>query len=128
MSEEKDESQWYQDSKELGKTFFDRWSILSGGTFTLLIPFIQSLDGNIKYPVLLVVIESILLVALLTSSLHSWIASEISYYNSLTETDEKDEKMQKFYVVAQRINHRVAIFSYPIAVVLLLIFINSNIF
>lgn len=120
-----EDSKWYEDSKELGKSFFSSWSILSAGTFTLLIPFIQSLQGNIKSKLILLILEILLLVSLITSSLHPFIASQISLYNAFPNLRTKS---YKFYVIYQRINHILSITSYLIAIILLLIFVNINLF
>ncbi len=117
-----EQNEWLKESYELGKKFFYSWSILSAGTFTLLIPFIQSLQGNIKYKFLLFLIEILLLTSLLSSSIHPWVASKIAYKNAFPE-----EERTNFYITFQKINHIGAIWSYVAAVILIIIFLNINI-
>jgi hypothetical protein len=113
---------YFKQSQESGQSFFARWSILSGGTLTLLIAFLESLNGNITHILLLRFIEIFLIISLITSSLHSWLVSRIAFYNS----SQSNRTRHVIYSKLQTVNHRVAIIFYIIAIVLLFIFINAN--
>lgn len=126
--EKGEESQSWKDSKEWGKTFFGHWSILSGGTITLLIPFVQSLNKNIIYQNLLILVEVLLVISLITSALSIWLASRISFYNAFPPENKSEKFRRDCFVYCQRTFSPLSILSYLIGIILLIFFINSNIF
>ncbi|MBI4086070.1 MAG: hypothetical protein HY433_02420 [Candidatus Liptonbacteria bacterium] len=104
---------------DAGLKFFLHWSLLAGGTLTLMIPFVQSLKGVMVYRYLFIASEICLIISLISSSLVVFGASQISWSNATKAETKGIAKMQG-------INYKVAIVAYIAGIILAFFFINAN--
>ena len=102
------------------KDFFLHWSLLAGGTLTLLIPFVESLHGTVTDVYLFVLSGICLLISLLSSSLIVYTGAYISWNNATKTNSAKLIKVQRF-------SNPIAIVSYILGIILTFVFISLNI-
>lgn len=108
-------------------SFLSRWSILSGGTFSLLIPLIQSLNGNILLPKILKFGEIFLLISLISSLIGLYSIREcVKRYIYNYSSPNPDDKLYLIYHSLKEWTPLISLLSYIIGVILVVIFINFN--
>jgi len=139
MSSEDGRRLYEEDKRHKNDTemsFLGRWSILSGGTFSLLIPLLQSLGEDIIYKKLFV-IGGILLIASLISSLlgmfflkeyirdYNFFLYNVSFF-SFKKFNIAKEKVRTFFSIASEVVSTIAMISYIVGIIFIAIFINAN--
>ena len=102
------------------KDFFLHWSLLAGGTLTLMVPFVESLHTKVADGYLFILSGICLLIALISSSLIVYMGAYISWNNATKVISKKILKFQQF-------SNPIAIISYVIGIILAFIFISINI-
>lgn len=118
---------------QIKSKFFLHWSLLAGATFTLLIPLIQNMfDDNVEVKnILLIRAGIILLIAtLIFSSLRNLGYSKVMRHTLMTNL--KKDSVGLFERVSTKLVLRFleifAVLSYIVAIILITIFIDSNLF
>ena len=108
-------------------SFLSKWSILSGGTFSLLVPLIQSLKGNILLPKILIFGEIFLLISLISSLIGLFSIREcVKRYIYNYSSPNPDDKFYLIYYSFKEWTPLISLLSYIIGVILIVIFINFN--
>lgn len=108
-------------------SFLSKWSILSGGTFSLLVPLIQSLNDNILLPKILILGEIFLLVSLISSLIGLFSIREcVKRYIYSYSSPNPNDKLYLVYFYFKEWTPIVSLFSYIIGVILIVVFINFN--
>ncbi|HVU06683.1 MAG TPA: hypothetical protein VHE10_02755 [Candidatus Paceibacterota bacterium] len=108
--------------------FFNKWSVLSGGTFSLLIPLVQSLDRLIIFRYLLTIGAISVLISLLSSVLGLFSATEWIRRIDFSWPNFPTDRVFKFFRSLKNWSRIIALLAYIIGVVFIALFINKNIF
>lgn len=140
MSEDRrrlyEEDKRYQNETEM--SFLGRWSLLSGGTFSLLIPLLQSLGENISSSKFLIYGAILLIVSLISSLIGMFSLKEyIRDYNfflynirlfSFKKIDVEKEKIRHFFFILKEVSSVISMIAYIAGIIFVALFINSNLF
>ena len=119
-------------------SFLGRWSLLSGGTFSLLIPLLQSLGENISSSKFLIYGAILLIVSLISSLIGMFSLKEyIRDYNfflynirlfSFKKIDVEKEKIRHFFFILKEVSSVISMIAYIAGIIFVALFINSNLF
>ncbi len=120
-------------STELRYKFFFHWSLLAGATLTLIIPLLMEIlkKDSLLYHVANVKIAIVLLISSLCfSSLRNYLASIGIWITAMTNLQGGGVIPLKRILLSriQYVIEILSITSYLVALILLFVFINSNIF
>ncbi|KKP37801.1 MAG: hypothetical protein UR28_C0026G0007 [Candidatus Peregrinibacteria bacterium GW2011_GWF2_33_10] len=115
------------ESNQLREKFFFHWAILAAGTFSLLIPFVQSLE-NIVSPKLFIAVEILLILSIISSSLRNFFWAKTTWYwaeinAGITKNKKLKDKYHKFALSLEFFS----IIFYIVGIFLGLVFVNLNI-
>jgi hypothetical protein len=116
--------------------FLGRWSILSGGTFSLLIPLLQSLGKDAVFQKVFISGEILIIVSLISSLVglfavkeyireYSFIFYVIHIFSFQKILIDKDKIKPIFFRIKEWASI-IAMISYIIGVILIAVFINAN--
>lgn len=117
-----------QHSVKMREKFFHHWSLLAAGIFSLLIPFVQSLQ-HIENTNLFICIELTLASVVALSSLRNYIGS-ILMWHYVRENIGHTDKMAKRKILG-KLNQCIefcAIAGLIVSIALAIVFLNDNIF
>lgn len=113
-------------SRELGTKFFFHWALLATGIFSLLIPFIQGLK-RVIYPDLFIVISILLVISIVFSSITNFITAKVLWYIfEKNNGDDTNQKLLDFLSKNNKYIQFISIFSFVMAIIFILFFVNSN--
>lgn len=110
----------------LQEKFYFHFSILAGGTFTVLIPFVQHLSevknlGYVKFA------SFCLLLSVMASLLVNFFLIYVWRYAALFSKDEGYSKVAKVVILAKEVCLVIALISYPTALIFIYLFIWKNV-
>jgi len=116
--------------------FLGRWSLLSGGTFSLLIPLLQSLGKNADLPKVFLFGEIFIIGSLISSLIGLFATKEhirednfipyILYHVSFKKIKVEKKTVETLFFHIKEWASIIAMLTYIIGVVLITIFINTN--
>jgi hypothetical protein len=116
--------------------FLGRWSILSGGTFSLLIPLLQSLGKDTIFQKTFIYGEFLIIASLISSLVGLFAVKEhhrnysyifyIIYLFSFKKISIKRDKLEPLFLHIRECASLIAMISYIAGVILIALFINAN--
>ena len=121
---------------DMEMAFLRNWSILSGGTFSLLVPLLQSLGEDILSKEFLIIGGISLMVSLVSSLVGTFFLKEyirdfnfflynISFF-SFEKLSIKKDKVRTFFYIASEVASTLAMISYILGVIFVALFIKAN--
>jgi hypothetical protein len=113
-----------KESRDLRIKSLTHWAVLSGGTLTLLMPFVQTLDKPFVAIKILLIAVVFLIFALLVNSLGPFVTSTQRYNFFRYLSGDKDYNW--FWNPINHWIHPVGIFSYIFGVIATTVFIGLN--
>lgn len=122
----------YEENKrhryDMEMNFLSRWSILAGGTFSLLIPLLQSLRTSLVSKGTLITGGILLISSLICSLLGMFFLKEyVRNYNFLFKIFRiKESNMSTSFFIAKEIASIVAMITYILGVIFIALFIKAN--
>ncbi len=121
---------------DIEASFLGRWSILSGGTFSLLIPLLQSLGKNTILQKTFIYGEIFIIVSLFSSLIGLFAAKEdnrnysyifyIVYIFSFKKIQIDRDNIEPLFTHIKEWAALVAMIAYITGVILIALFINAN--
>jgi|GEM_PF-6794736 len=120
----------YEDSRTLALQqdlrFFIHWTLLSGGTLALLVPFLQSLNkAELKALLLLYEGEYFLLVSLVFAAISTFAVRKLGHERTKQRISESSRF--GFYTTIKEVLGRYAVISYIVGLLFIVLFVNLNI-
>jgi len=116
--------------------FLSRWSVLSGGTFSLLVPLLQSLGKNTVLSKVFLIGEIFIIGSLLSSLVGLFATKEhirednfisyVLYHISFKKIKVEKKSVGTFFFHIKEWASIIAMLTYIVGVILIAIFINSN--
>lgn len=110
-----------ENALDIEARFFMHWTLLSGGTFTLLVPLLQSLDRPLCNTLLLRIGEVLLLSTLLTAAVGFYAVKQYSRERSFHGDPETRYSRIKYWAAF------AVLFLYGVGLIAVALFIDSNI-
>ena len=112
------------DALKTTASFFTRWSILCGGSFALIIPFVQSIKGSTMAIWALGIGELGLLTSLALALFGLYIVMRATH-ERIKQKLESNNKFWKYFESTEEVSVYCCV-TYGIAILALLYFLNSN--
>ncbi|QQG37734.1 MAG: hypothetical protein HYS26_03865 [Candidatus Kaiserbacteria bacterium] len=106
---------------DLEVRFFTHWSVLSGGTFSLLVPLVQSLKKPMSAVVFFQMGEVFLIISLLVAALGLFASK-----NYARERSFHGDPASSLSKTTKDLCGKTALVSYALGIIAIAIFIDSN--